>query len=42
MMPDLTTVLRPLITDQVPLSRYRDAVELLSSPTSIKVQVVPD
>jgi 2-desacetyl-2-hydroxyethyl bacteriochlorophyllide A dehydrogenase len=42
MMPDLATVLRPLVTDQVPLSRYRDAVELLSSPTSIKVQVVPD
>lgn len=42
MMPDLATLLRPLITDQVPLSRYRDAVALLSSPTSIKVQVVPD
>lgn len=42
MMPDLAGVLRPLVTDRVPLSRYAEVVELMSSPTSIKVHVVPD
>lgn len=39
--PRLAPVLRPLVTDRVPLSRYRDALGLLGSPTSIKVHLVP-
>jgi|GEM_PF-4736394 len=32
--------LKPLITDQLPLGSYREAVESARSPHSIKVQVV--
>ena len=42
MIPALADTLRPLITDQVPLSHYAEALERAKSPKSIKVQVLPD
>lgn len=42
MMPDLAAIVHPLVTDHVPLSRYAEVVERLSSPTTVKVQVVSD
>lgn len=42
MVPDLAAALAPLVTDRVPLSRYAEVVERMTSPTTIKVQVVPD
>lgn len=42
LMVDLAELLRPLVTDSLPLSEYAEAVRRASSPQSIKVQVVPD
>jgi 2-desacetyl-2-hydroxyethyl bacteriochlorophyllide A dehydrogenase len=42
MMVDLHPTLAPMITTRVPLSEYARGVDLATSPTEIKVQVVPD
>jgi 2-desacetyl-2-hydroxyethyl bacteriochlorophyllide A dehydrogenase len=42
LMVHLAETLRPLVTDQLTLSDYAEAVRRASSPQSIKVQVVPD
>jgi 2-desacetyl-2-hydroxyethyl bacteriochlorophyllide A dehydrogenase len=42
MMVDMAATLRPLVTDQLPLSEYPEAVRRASSPAAVKVQLVPD
>lgn len=41
LMNDIAPILRPLVTDQLPLHHYPDAIRRASSPESIKVQVLP-
>jgi threonine dehydrogenase-like Zn-dependent dehydrogenase len=40
--PDLAGSLAPLVTERLPLSRYREGLARVSSPSNIKVVIVPD
>jgi threonine dehydrogenase-like Zn-dependent dehydrogenase len=39
---DLAGSLAPLVTERLPLSRYREGLARVSSPSNIKVVIVPD
>ena len=41
-VPDLARRLAPLVTERLPLTRYREGLARVTAPSNIKVVIVPD